>query len=593
MIIDADDEFVAPAYFTMPVLAADSYVVGIDDGLVTYERTQLIANRLPWRYEGVLHEYLVCLSAKSVGHLELRMRRNHDGRRRRDPSTYLNDVEVLQRALITETDPALVARYTFYLAQSFRDCGDWEAAIENYLRRAELGFWEQEVFVSLLQAARLMEHLGRDADKIIAMYGRATAACPSRAEGVHGASRVCRRLERYEEGYNIARRAIGLEGAPHALFSEPWIYSYGLLDEFSVLAYWTQRFRECLDICLVLLARDIPAEDHKRIACNAQFALGQLCGGEPTKVNIALPNTPKSWEPTRAQGGTELMVEGLYGRLGNILHAVNLCVNLPSSPDGRPLVVWIHHDVDQLAIQWLQEREEVRRVDRFVFVSTWQQERFIAQFGLARERCIVLKNATEVPVSNRSWIADAPLKMAYTSAPYRGLSVLLETWEYLRPTGAELHIWSSHKLYGPEFDDTPYEHLYARARRIKGVFYHGIVPHSILLYHLSECHFLTYPSTFAETSCIAAIDAMAAGCRVICPNYGALPETVDGFGRTYCFSADPNAHSHRFADVLSDEIRAPWQGNPDLSSEQQDYMRSQYNWPVRVEEWRIFLESLL
>jgi hypothetical protein len=31
---------------------------------------------------------------------------------------------VLERALATETDPFLISRYTFYLAQSYRDCGE-------------------------------------------------------------------------------------------------------------------------------------------------------------------------------------------------------------------------------------------------------------------------------------------------------------------------------------------------------------------------------------------------------------------------------------------------------------------------------------
>ena len=46
-------------------------------------------------------------------------------------------------------DPFLISRYTFYLAQSYRDCGEKEKALANYMKRAELGFWNEEIYVSL------------------------------------------------------------------------------------------------------------------------------------------------------------------------------------------------------------------------------------------------------------------------------------------------------------------------------------------------------------------------------------------------------------------------------------------------------------
>jgi hypothetical protein len=52
-----------------------------------------------------------------------------------------------------------VARYAFYLANTSRDCGRREAALRVYLRRASLGGWQQEVFMSLLNAAGLRDEL--------------------------------------------------------------------------------------------------------------------------------------------------------------------------------------------------------------------------------------------------------------------------------------------------------------------------------------------------------------------------------------------------------------------------------------------------
>ena len=35
----------------------------IGDARIVYQRTQLVRSALPWRYEGVLHEYLTCEGA--------------------------------------------------------------------------------------------------------------------------------------------------------------------------------------------------------------------------------------------------------------------------------------------------------------------------------------------------------------------------------------------------------------------------------------------------------------------------------------------------------------------------------------------------
>ena len=114
-----------------------------------------------------MHEYLTCDGADWAEHLSaIRMRRNHDGARRKDPKTYLRDVGVLEGALQTETNTFLRARYRFYLAQSYRDSHMPENALPHYLARAELGFWQEEVFVSLYNAAQLKEQLGHPEQEV-------------------------------------------------------------------------------------------------------------------------------------------------------------------------------------------------------------------------------------------------------------------------------------------------------------------------------------------------------------------------------------------------------------------------------------------
>ena len=247
---------------------------------VRYQRTQLVRNALPWRYQGVLHEFLTCEGSQPPGHLPIAMRRNHDGARRRDPETYRKDAAILENALRTETDPFLASRYTFYLAQSYRDCGEKQKALEKYLARADLGFWQEEVFQSLLQAARIKDELGRPEQEVIDTYLRATNAAPTRAEALHGASRFCRYKNRFEEGYQLAKRGLEIPLPSGALFVEPWIYDYGLLDELAVNGYWSGHHQETLDACEKLLSGGkCPAGQRDRIAANANFARQKLLDG--------------------------------------------------------------------------------------------------------------------------------------------------------------------------------------------------------------------------------------------------------------------------------------------------------------------------
>jgi glycosyltransferase involved in cell wall biosynthesis len=282
-IIDADDQFELADGSALPEFSADSYVIDIVDAGVLYQRTQMVANRLPWRYEGVLHEFLICEEARTIGHMPGCIRVNHAGARSRDPLTYKKDAAILERALTEKTSPFLQARYTFYLAQSYRDCGEKDKAIAAYLSRAAMGHWDEEIFVALHQAARLMEARGDDPEDVLATYQRASDTCPHRAEAFHDASRLCRNLGYHERGHAIGKQAIDLPIPADGLFVERWIYEYGALDEFAVNAYWAGYYRDCLDASLRALASGkVPQDQLLRFVQNAQFGLGQLPKGGTT-----------------------------------------------------------------------------------------------------------------------------------------------------------------------------------------------------------------------------------------------------------------------------------------------------------------------
>jgi hypothetical protein len=278
LTIDADDVLDCPA--GLPELTEDSYSVRHVDVATgtTYTNPLLVRSGLPWRWEGVRHEFLACEQAGPATLLEgVRILRHHDGARRRNPGTFSGDAEAIEAALLTETRPFMQSRYRFYLAQSYRDANEPALAVQNYLERARLGFWQEEVFVSLVSAAVLQERLGEPAETVLASWAAAIAAGPHRAEALHGAARTCRIIGRAAEGCELALRGLAIPMPAEGLFVEPWVYEWGLLDEFGVNAFRAGHFRACVESCLRILARqDLPADERTRVAQNATEALAKL-----------------------------------------------------------------------------------------------------------------------------------------------------------------------------------------------------------------------------------------------------------------------------------------------------------------------------
>ena len=289
-IIDADDRLEITPGSKLPFLKTDSCAIEILHKERRHWRPHIINNSLPWRYEGVIHEFLSCgsdesgkrvlpenLTQRRISGLKIIVGEGGARRRRAASDRFGRDAELLRRRLETETDPFLLSRYTYYLAQSCQNSGNLKDALAYYLKRAELGFWDQEIYVSLYRAANLMGELDYDAEDVIATYSRAQSLDKDRAEAFYGAARYCRVDKRYEEGYQFAKAALKLGPLEHALFLEQWIYDYALMDEYAVCAYWVGKFAECLRVCRQLIReRKMPDSMMGRVQTNAQYAQEKL-----------------------------------------------------------------------------------------------------------------------------------------------------------------------------------------------------------------------------------------------------------------------------------------------------------------------------
>ena len=282
LMIDADQVIEFDAGFDVEAFKAgldcDLYDVKVGSGSIVYLLPQLASNKIEIAYRGVLHEYRECPADSSREIAQgLLIREIHDSARGQDPLKYQKDAAVFEAALAGETDPFLIARYRFYLAQSYRDAGLPQPAIANYLERANLGGWHQEVFYSLYSVAKMKEQLGHPDDEVVEAYLAAHRVCPSRVEPIYAAAQFCRKHGRYDQGYRLAKKHLYQPAPSSGLFVETWIFDHGLLDEFSVLAFWSGHHAECIEACMrILNGGKLPQSEYARVRQNAHLAIEKL-----------------------------------------------------------------------------------------------------------------------------------------------------------------------------------------------------------------------------------------------------------------------------------------------------------------------------
>jgi tetratricopeptide (TPR) repeat protein/SAM-dependent methyltransferase len=250
---------------------------------LSYWNVRLVRRGCTARYQGVTHEFIGGDDC-SLQKLESPHYIDHaTGSNRVDK--YERDAVLLRRALEHESDAAMRARYTFYLANTLRDAGDLEAAIPVYQARAAMGEWPEEIFMSLYNAGRAKMALGRPDDEVLADFEAATTSRPMRAEALHEAARLCRLRGWHERAYDYAKRGLAIPYPKDGLFVIDWVYAYGLLDELSVACFWTGRHAESLDICQRLLTDfKLDPSMRRRIEQNAEHARAQLKAADPKPV---------------------------------------------------------------------------------------------------------------------------------------------------------------------------------------------------------------------------------------------------------------------------------------------------------------------
>jgi glycosyltransferase involved in cell wall biosynthesis len=292
-------------------------------------------------------------------------------------------------------------------------------------------------------------------------------------------------------------------------------------------------------------------------------------------------------------GGTEILYNNLlkYTDLNwqqNVNLIPSFCNHSNLDPT-RKNIVWQHLMTDQLATVGMNDVTFTNAVDQFIYVSNWQFNQFQELYQLDHLNNIVIKNAID-PIDYIQKPTDK-LRLIYTSMPFRGLDILLDAFNLINNPDIELVVYSSNVIYGTQYSNSVgnmYDHLFNRCKSMKNVVYKGYAMNKAIRKALQTSHILAYPSTFKETSCLAAIEAGAAGCKIVTTNLGALPETCDKWATYVNYTENRNELVENYAETLKKEIDNYTNTSYNIQSK---WFNDSYSWLNRKAEWDTLLND--
>ncbi len=265
LLMDADQILQYSPNFSWPKLDKDFYFFTIRQlGAIDFKGIALIDTRLPWKWEGVMHELLSCAEAKTNAVLEnvINVCNAVQGARATDPSHFLKDAAILEAAL--KEDPSN-SRHVFYLAQSYLNAGKYDLALQNYIRRGNMSSPDvQETYWSLYMMGIIQELT--DPEAALKSYTTAYQFRPTRAEPLYRMALIYRKKGNNLLTYLLLKYALTHPFPKDDMVVEQIVYDYGIPSEFANSALLNGKTQEALDACNKLQSNpNLPQETKTQI----------------------------------------------------------------------------------------------------------------------------------------------------------------------------------------------------------------------------------------------------------------------------------------------------------------------------------------
>jgi len=261
LFLDADDQLVA-GQGALSGLTADAYTIKTRLGGIEYDRVALVKLSCCTRWVGPVHEYLEGTWSSAPVLSGVTIVAGVEGARSRDPDKYLKDAAILE----ADYDKTGSLRSLFYAAQSWRDAGHRDTAMELYRKRACAGGWEEEAWYAQYQQGLLAFELKGHVEVLLGAWLRR----PTRIEPLYHLARGYRLEGAYHLAWLVTDHAIPAM-PDDKLFVEHEVYRWRMADERALAAYWTGRYEVALALWRDILVK-VPDSEVQRVLDNINWA---------------------------------------------------------------------------------------------------------------------------------------------------------------------------------------------------------------------------------------------------------------------------------------------------------------------------------
>lgn len=242
LLLDADMILEIPETFSIDdfktSLIHDAYYMFQGSQQFFYKNIRILKNKKEVSYWGVTHEYINLPKDADITELprtQFFINDIGDGGSKTDK--FVRDINLLKQGLVENPDND---RYTFYLANSYKDAGQYQNAIDTYKKRITIGGWKQEVWYSYYMIGKCYTKLN-DAPTALFYWLEAYEYYPDRIENLYEIVRHYRLKGQNRLAYHyyeIADRQRNNNQSTDHLFYHKDIYDYKLDYEFTIISYY-------------------------------------------------------------------------------------------------------------------------------------------------------------------------------------------------------------------------------------------------------------------------------------------------------------------------------------------------------------------
>jgi glycosyltransferase involved in cell wall biosynthesis len=271
-------------------------------------------------------------------------------------------------------------------------------------------------------------------------------------------------------------------------------------------------------------------------------------------------------------------------------------------------ILWVH---DLHCGESLDHARDMR-FDRILCLSEWHKKFFLSCYPRMNPgKIIVTRNGIDLDRFDRFTVKRDPHKAVYSSSPDRGLQTAIDCWPAIRRAvpDAELHVfygWLSWETSAKLNNDEPalrsIRFLKELAEKTEGVFLCGRVDQYMLAREMLSAGVWVLPTWFQETSCISAMEAQAAGCRIVTSPIAALNETVGPRGEMIGQGRENEWRSKEYMEAFTEAVveamtlddRWTWPGHPAglTRTELQSHAREHFCLDKLAIEWQSLLRDI-